>query len=62
MKVRNLSRHVIKLLNGKDKVTLVPGTDDVYEVSDSKDVQYLIEKGELIEVAAPKAASKTAKE
>lgn len=50
MKVKNTSKRVIKLLNGKDKVTLVPGTDDAYDVSDSSDVQAMIEAGELAEV------------
>ncbi len=50
MKVKNTSKRVIKLLNGKDKVTLIPGTDDAYDVSDSADVQAMIEAGELAEV------------
>src|SRR5690625_6948395 len=52
MKVKNTSRRVIKLLNGKEKVTLVPGTDDVYDVTDSDDVQHYIEARDLIEVVA----------
>ncbi|KAB1444201.1 hypothetical protein [Bordetella bronchiseptica] len=50
MKVKNTSKRVIKLLNGKDKVTLVPGTDEAYDVSDSADVQAMIKAGELAEV------------
>lgn len=51
MKVKNTSKRVIKLRNGKDKVTLIPGTDDVFDVSDCDDVQFLIAAGDLIEVA-----------
>lgn len=50
MKVKNTSKRVIKLLNGKDKVTLIPGTDDVYDVTDNADVQFLIEARDLVEV------------
>lgn len=49
MKVKNTSARVIKLLNGKDKVTLIPGTDDEYTVTDCADVQFLIGAGDLIE-------------
>lgn len=52
MKVQNTSRRVIKLLNGKKKVALIPGTGEVYEVTDCADVQYYIELGELTEVSA----------
>ena len=52
MKVQNTSRRVIKLMNGKEKVTLVPGTGEVYDVTDNADVQFLIEAGELTEVVA----------
>lgn len=48
MKVKNTSKRVIKLLNGKDKVTLIPGTSDVYNVTDCPDVQFLIAAGDLI--------------
>ena len=63
MKVKNTSRRVIKLLNGKEKVTLIPGTDDVYDVTDSADTQAMIEAGELAEVyERPKATkAETAK-
>jgi hypothetical protein len=50
MKVKNTSKRVIKLLNGKDKVTLIPGTDEVYDVTDGADVQFLIEARDLAEV------------
>ena len=49
MKVKNTSKRVIKLLNGADKVTLVPGTDEVYDVTDCADVQFLIAAGDLAE-------------
>jgi len=52
MKVQNTSRRVIKLMNGKEKVTLVPGTGEVYDVTDNADVRFLIEAGELTEVVA----------
>lgn len=52
MKVQNTSRRVIKLMNGKEKVTLVPGTGEVYDVTDNADVQFLIEAGELTEIVA----------
>lgn len=52
MKVQNTSRRVIKLMNGKQKVTLVPGTGEVYDVTDNADAQFLIEAGELTEVVA----------
>lgn len=52
MKVQNTSRRVIKLMNGKEKVTLVPGTGEVYDVTDNADVQFLIDAGELTEVVA----------
>lgn len=52
MKVQNTSRRVIKLMNGKEKVTLVPGTGEVYDVTDNADAQFLIEAGELTEVVA----------
>lgn len=52
MKVQNTSRRVIKLMNGKEKVTLVPGTGEVYDVTDSADVQFLIDAGELTEIVA----------
>lgn len=51
MKVKNTSKRVIKLLNGKDKVTLLPGTDEAYEVSDSADVQFYLDAGDLTEAA-----------
>lgn len=50
MKVQNKSKRVMKLLNGKQKVTLIPGTDEVYEVTDCADVQFYIEAGDLTEV------------
>jgi len=50
MKVQNTSRRVIKLMHGKDKVTLIPGTNAVYDVTDCADVQYYIEAGDLAEV------------
>lgn len=56
MKVQNKSKRVMKLLNGKQKVTLIPGTDEVYEVTDSADVQFYIEAGDLIEVVTRKGA------
>lgn len=49
MKVKNTSKRVIKLMNGKDKVTLVPGTDDVYDVTDCADVQFYLDAGDLSE-------------
>ncbi|WP_368648980.1 hypothetical protein ABRY95_13835 [Castellaniella ginsengisoli] len=49
MKVKNTSKRIIKLLNGSDKVTLVPGTDEVYDVTDCADVQFLIAAGDLAE-------------
>lgn len=58
MKVRNTSKRVIKLLNGKEKVTLIPGSDEVYEVSDCLDVQHYISVGDLIETVT-RAPSKT---
>lgn len=51
MKVKNTSRRVIKLMNGKEKVTLVPGTGETYDVTDNADVRYMIEAGDLTEVA-----------
>jgi len=51
MKVKNTSKRVIKLLNGKDKVTLLPGTEETYEVTDCADVQFLIDAGDLTEAA-----------
>ena len=60
MKVKNTSKHVIKLPNGKAKVTLIPGTGDVYDVSDSADVQAMIASGELIEAPAGKRAKAAA--
>lgn len=57
MKVKNTSKRVIKLLNGKDKVTLIPGTDDTFDVSDCDDVQFLIAHGDLIEVAGKAAGA-----
>ena len=52
MKVQNTSKRVIKLLNGKEKVTLIPGTDAVYDVTDNADVQFFIDAGDLTEVVA----------
>lgn len=49
MKVKNTSKRVMKLLNGKEKVTLIPGTNEVYEVSDSDVVQFYLENGDLTE-------------
>ncbi|MGS1116016.1 hypothetical protein [Castellaniella sp. UC4442_H9] len=60
MKVKNTSRSIIKLLSGENKVTLKPGTEDVYDVDDCDDVQYLIARGDLIETTA-RAARKAAK-
>lgn len=61
MKVRNTSKRVIKLLNGKEKVTLIPGSEEVYEVTDCPDVQYYIGVGDLIEVVARTASKATTK-
>lgn len=52
MKVQNTSKRVIKLMRGKDKVTLVPGMDEIYDVTDCADVQFYIEAGDLSEVVA----------
>lgn len=60
MKVQNTSRRVIKLMNGKEKVTLVPGTGEVYDVTDNADVQFLIDAGELTEIVT-RPGRKTAK-
>lgn len=50
MKVQNASKRVIKLLNGKQKVMLIPGTDEVYDVTDNEDVRFYIKAGDLVEV------------
>lgn len=50
MKVKNTSKRVIKLMHGKEKVTLVPGTEDVYDVTDNADVQFYINARDLVEV------------
>ncbi|MFT0547488.1 hypothetical protein ACMHYO_14295 [Allopusillimonas ginsengisoli] len=50
MKVKNTSRRVIDLLRGKEKITTVPGSGQEYEVTDCPDVQWYIERGDLIEV------------
>lgn len=62
MKVQNTSKRVIKLLNGKQKVTLVPGSGEVHEVTDNEDVQFYIKAGDLAEVVtrAGKAPAKVA--
>lgn len=61
MKVRNTSKRVIKLLNGKEKVTLIPGPEEVYEVTDCPDVQYYIGVGDLVETVARTAGKATTK-
>lgn len=60
MKVKNTSKRVIKLMNGKEKITLVPGTDDVYDVTESADVQFYIDAGDLAE-AVVRRGRQTAK-
>ncbi|MBR8654201.1 hypothetical protein KDH83_12945 [Achromobacter sp. Marseille-Q0513] len=52
MKVKNTSSRVIKLLNGKDKVTLVPGSDEAHEVTECAEVQFYLDAGDLTETAA----------
>lgn len=61
MKVRNTSKRVIKLLNGKEKVMLIPGSEEAYEVSDCPDVQHYISAGDLIETVARTASKATTK-
>lgn len=60
MKVQNTSRRVIKLMHGKDKVTLIPGTNAVYDVTDCADVRFYIDAGDLTEIVS-RTGSKPAK-
>jgi len=60
MKVKNTSRRVIDLLRGKEKITTIPGSNEEYEVTDCADVQWYIERGDLIEVFS-RPARKTSK-
>lgn len=50
MKVKNTSARVINLMHVDTKLTLIPGTDEVYEVTDCPDVQWYIDRGDLAEV------------
>lgn len=64
MKVKNTSRRVINLMHGNTKLTLIPGTDEVYEVTDCPDVQWYVERGDLAEAferSKSKADSKAEK-
>ncbi len=54
MKVKNTSKRVIKLMNGKEKVTLVPGSNEAYDVTDNADVQFYLDAGDLAEAVAPR--------
>lgn len=56
MKVKNTSRRVIDLLRGKEKITTIPGSNEEYDVTDCADVQWYIERGDLIEVATSRKA------
>lgn len=50
MKVKNTARRTIDLMRGKEKITTIPGSGEEYEVTDSPDVQWYIQRGDLIEV------------
>lgn len=52
MKVKNTSSRVIKLLNGKEKVTLLPGSDEAYDVTECADVQFYLDAGDLAEAVS----------
>lgn len=58
MKVQNTSKRVIKLMNGKQKVTLIPGTGEVYDVTDCPDVQFYLDAGDLTEAVGRRVRAK----